>query len=744
MAAPVRNDTHDTDTGLIARARNGDHEAAGRLWQRHEDAVLSFCRRYLSGSLHDPAVDAHDLANEVFIRAIHFLDQYQDRSLEGIGFRPWLLEITRGICLNSLARWRRRSQWHAAAPAEALDRQADRTAEVQRQVQERAVLRQVSEAVNWLPEPYRTPFKLYLQEFSHREIAASLGISIEGARKRIDRARRLLQPRVVALFDTPTGIPARELVRAAERALSGVVTECRSVAIRTASGAELVICLRVNRQLAGRAAEIETLRGAGRGQTRWRQRLELAELCYHSGEWDAAIEEYRGVVALRPECVEAVLRLGGMLEAQDQTEEARPVYHAALDRLAGGAAAAARAARLEGRLRALEGDSERAAAAYRRALELDPREKGTYRDLGRVLGRHSRHEEQLETLRALLQLDPYDLEAMAGTYLPCAALGRWDEALRHLERAHTLDPSDYLCLFHLFQVRMNIAAQRADPQELERAFPLAEHLVHLAPSLSSAWDSFAWVCCELGRPEEGIQALCQFLQDHPNDPEGHANLCWRGRTVLPEIELFAHARRAYELAPGSWFICWTFLVAALGLPEAGAAAERAVVADLLGSILDRHPNHFQVLTAAAHVCRKWGQPERGLHLARRAMALAPDTEEAQTELARTLASLGRWNELIAEFAARFAQPEDLPSNCLVLYGKALRHTRHAQADALLETALGRAAQRQDDLLEARLYAAWGREEEARVACVRGLRVSPLAPHRRAWLEHVLTSLTEAE
>ena len=361
-----------------------------------------------------------------------------------------------------------------------------------------------------------------------------------------------------------------------------------------------------------------------------------------------------------------------------------------------------------------------------------------------MLGRRSRHEEQLETLRALLQFDPYDMEAMAATYLPCAALARWDEALRHLDRAHALDPSDYLCLFHLFQVRMNVGIRQADPRELERALPLAERLVRLAPNLSSAWDSFAWVCCELGRAEEAIEALLQFVQDHPNDPEGHAALRWRGRTVLPGIELFAHARRAYELAPGSWFTCWTFLVAALGLPEAGAAAERSVVADLLGSIMERHPNHFQVIAAAAHVCRKWGEPERGLHLARRAMALAPDTEEAQTELARTLASLGRWNELIAEFGTRFAQPEDLPSHCLVLYGKALRHTRHARADALLEAALGRAAQRQDDLLEARLYAAWGREEEARVACLRGLRISPLAPHRRAWLQHVLTSLAEAE
>jgi hypothetical protein len=69
-----------TDQELVEKTRGGDNAAFGELWGRYERQVTRLCRGYVSGSPRDPAVDEHDLAADVFIRALHRLDRYEDRS----------------------------------------------------------------------------------------------------------------------------------------------------------------------------------------------------------------------------------------------------------------------------------------------------------------------------------------------------------------------------------------------------------------------------------------------------------------------------------------------------------------------------------------------------------------------------------------------------------------------------------------------------------------------------------------
>src|SRR5688572_7928921 len=99
------------DRDLISRAKAGDNTAFGLLWSRYEPQVVSLCRRYLSGPGRDPMADEQDLALETFVRALHQLDRYEDRSGAGTGFHTWLLEVAKRICLRSLEKGRRRQQW---------------------------------------------------------------------------------------------------------------------------------------------------------------------------------------------------------------------------------------------------------------------------------------------------------------------------------------------------------------------------------------------------------------------------------------------------------------------------------------------------------------------------------------------------------------------------------------------------------------------------------------------------------
>ena len=91
-----------------------------------------------------------------------------------------------------------------------------------------------------------------------------------------------------------------------ERALSEILTDHRIVVITLPSGGEMQLCLRVDRRVADRETEIEALHARLRRRARaWRLRLELADLCYHSGQWEAAREAYRQAVALNPTCFAA-------------------------------------------------------------------------------------------------------------------------------------------------------------------------------------------------------------------------------------------------------------------------------------------------------------------------------------------------------------------------------------------------------------------------------------------------------
>src|ERR1700754_3282898 len=92
------------DQELVEKARRGDSAAFGALWARHERRVVALCRRYLGSARRDPGVDEQDLASDTFIRALHRLDRYEDRSADGVGFDAWLLEVARRICLEHLAK----------------------------------------------------------------------------------------------------------------------------------------------------------------------------------------------------------------------------------------------------------------------------------------------------------------------------------------------------------------------------------------------------------------------------------------------------------------------------------------------------------------------------------------------------------------------------------------------------------------------------------------------------------------
>lgn len=86
----------------LERAKRGDKDAFGRLYDRHAAVVLSVCRIRLRECSLDEADDA---CQETFIRAFARLDQVEDAA----AVRPWLYAIARHVCSERNRARRRRT-----------------------------------------------------------------------------------------------------------------------------------------------------------------------------------------------------------------------------------------------------------------------------------------------------------------------------------------------------------------------------------------------------------------------------------------------------------------------------------------------------------------------------------------------------------------------------------------------------------------------------------------------------------
>ena len=146
------------------------------VWREFSDRLRGFIGRRVSS----PA-DADDLLADVFVKVHTRIDSLEDEDR----LAPWLYQITR----NTLTDYYRRRPATGASldglEAVAADDDYDAAA---------LISTSLRGLVDRLPEKYRNA--LLLTEFEGRsqvEMAAELGLSVSGAKSRVQRARAMLR-----------------------------------------------------------------------------------------------------------------------------------------------------------------------------------------------------------------------------------------------------------------------------------------------------------------------------------------------------------------------------------------------------------------------------------------------------------------------------------------------------------------------------------------------------------------------
>jgi RNA polymerase sigma-70 factor (ECF subfamily) len=169
-----------SDEDLLARARKGDAEAFGDLYERYLGPIYRYLY-YRVGDVHE----AEDLTETVFLKVWQSLASYRrGRS----SFRTWLFAVAHNLLVDH---YRTRRSDEALPEGEALiasDPQPEETV----MHQERAQL--ISRVLQSLPVAFQEVLSLrFIHGLKHEEAAAILGKSVG--------AVRVLQHRALKAFE---------------------------------------------------------------------------------------------------------------------------------------------------------------------------------------------------------------------------------------------------------------------------------------------------------------------------------------------------------------------------------------------------------------------------------------------------------------------------------------------------------------------------------------------------------------
>jgi RNA polymerase sigma-70 factor, ECF subfamily len=173
-----------TDAWLVARLQEGDLEALGELYERHQALVY---RTALAITRDEKTAD--DVLQDVFLRVY----SYAGRIDPALPLEPWLYRVTVNQTYSLIARARRLFQmlqvvfdrWVVAVPPQGA---------VEAAAEQREARRELQRAIAALPNDHQVVVVLhYLEELSLEEIAQVLKVPEGTVKSRLHYARRKLR-----------------------------------------------------------------------------------------------------------------------------------------------------------------------------------------------------------------------------------------------------------------------------------------------------------------------------------------------------------------------------------------------------------------------------------------------------------------------------------------------------------------------------------------------------------------------
>ncbi len=180
----VQNTVKETedDAALMRRIAQGDQRALQELMHVHLAKTVRLATRIMGGT-----GAAEDIAQEAFIRVWKNAARWEDPSVRGAQFSTWLYRIVLNLCIDEKRKNR------IVNAGDDFD-MADERLNAEGRMQQREQSTRVKAALDELPERQRAAFVLcFYEEYSNKEAADLLGISVKAVESLLVRSRRTLR-----------------------------------------------------------------------------------------------------------------------------------------------------------------------------------------------------------------------------------------------------------------------------------------------------------------------------------------------------------------------------------------------------------------------------------------------------------------------------------------------------------------------------------------------------------------------
>jgi RNA polymerase sigma-70 factor (ECF subfamily) len=186
------------DNEIIKGCRKGSRKAQGALYDKYAPVLRVVCRRYLGNS-----TEVEDVLHDAMLKALGSISKYKAKG----SFEGWLKRITMNTALDYLKKRSKtlRNSDTLSIEMELLPEQVNEkdSSLIGKYFSDELSSDDLLSAISELPDGYRVVLNMYaVDECSHKEISAQLGISESTSKSQLSRARKLLKKNLVERLKT--------------------------------------------------------------------------------------------------------------------------------------------------------------------------------------------------------------------------------------------------------------------------------------------------------------------------------------------------------------------------------------------------------------------------------------------------------------------------------------------------------------------------------------------------------------
>lgn len=167
-----------TEIELAEGCKRGENRARRALYESYSGAMFGLCLRYAGNR-----EDAEDCLQDGFLRLFEVIGKFQYRGPGSLD--AWVKRVFTNLCLDRINKKKRSAEEDVENVPDVPDDDGDDSGLLDLPAEK------IVELMGLLPEGFRTVLNLYLVEgWSHREIAAKLGISESTSASQYLRAKK--------------------------------------------------------------------------------------------------------------------------------------------------------------------------------------------------------------------------------------------------------------------------------------------------------------------------------------------------------------------------------------------------------------------------------------------------------------------------------------------------------------------------------------------------------------------------